>query len=173
MVGSRTREECLSYFLKMPIEDEFLNGETKFKTDDPLPFGDSHNPIMQTVAFLASMVHPSVAASAAQAALQSFSNLETSNVVDLQKMDIKTISTAALGAAAAKSKILASKEEREIQRLVASILEKQMKKVEFKLKQLDHLEKLMGKERLQMEENKKKLENEKLQFMAEKMNKKK
>jgi hypothetical protein len=31
----------------------------------------------------------------------------------------------------------------------------------------------MGKERLQMEENKKKLENEKLQFMAEKMNKKK
>lgn len=88
LVGTKTKEQCLQHFLKMPIEDQFLEENTTTYTlkkqddikeekepeitipdDAPLPFADASNPIMATVAFLASMVNPAVAAAAAQAAL--------------------------------------------------------------------------------------------------------
>lgn len=92
-VGSKSKEQCVLQFLKMPIEDSFLgdqfgkwgvehastndvdviqegepDGEVKFTGPD-LPFADASNPIMGQVAFLASCVSPEVASAAAQAAL--------------------------------------------------------------------------------------------------------
>lgn len=170
-VGTKSKEECLMYFLRMPIEDEFLTNNVKTdveqKTDEPLPFSDTLNPIMQTIAFLASSVDPSIAASAAQSALKELENIQSgSQSLDISKLDLKTISATAIGASAVKAKLLAQKEEREIQRLIAYVLEKQMKKLEIKLKSLDHLEKLMTKERQQIEENTKKLQEEKLKFQT-------
>ena len=42
----------------------------------PIPFSQTGNPVMSTVAFLASVVDPRVAASAAKAALQEFSKMK-------------------------------------------------------------------------------------------------
>lgn len=172
-VGTKSKEECLTYFLRMPIEDEFLTNNVKTdveqKSDEPLPFSDTLNPIMQTIAFLASSVDPGIAAAAAQSALKELENIQNGSqnqTIDITKLDLKTISATAIGASAVKAKLLAQKEEREIQRLMAYILEKQMKKLEIKLKSLDHLEKLMVKERLQLEENTKKLQEEKLKFQT-------
>lgn len=92
-VGSKSKEQCVLQFLKMPIEDSFLgdqfgkwdpdhattndvdviqegeaDGEVKFASPD-LPFADASNPVMGQVAFLASCVSPEVASAAAQAAL--------------------------------------------------------------------------------------------------------
>jgi len=92
-IGTKTNEQCVLQFLRMPIEDSFLgdqlgkwapgegevdgmggtedvnaSGEHKF-AGPMLPFADTANPIMAQVAFLASSVSPEVAAAAAQAAL--------------------------------------------------------------------------------------------------------
>lgn len=92
-VGSKTNEQCVLQFLRMPIEDSFLgdqlgkwdmkqeeqddvdvvqegafDGEHKF-SGPLLPFADTANPVMAQVAFLAASVSPEVAAAAAQAAL--------------------------------------------------------------------------------------------------------
>lgn len=92
-VGSKSKEQCVLQFLKMPIEDSFLgdqfgkwnvehgvsgdvditqegepDGESKFAGPN-LPFADASNPVMGQVAFLASCVSPEVASAAAQAAL--------------------------------------------------------------------------------------------------------
>ena len=78
-IGSRTQEECILHFLRLPIEDPYLeesNGGIGAMTYQPIPFSKTGNPIMSTVAFLASAVDPRVASSAAKAALDEFSKMK-------------------------------------------------------------------------------------------------
>ena len=81
-VGSRTQDECILHFLRLPIEDPYLEdpeagggalGPLAFQ---PIPFSSSGNPIMSTVAFLASVVDPRVASSAAKAAMEEFAKIK-------------------------------------------------------------------------------------------------
>jgi len=91
-VGTKSKAECVAHFLRMPIEDEFLEeienygvmatkGGPGYPTGkqadgmfkENVPFSEAENPIMAQVAFLAAMVGPKVAAAAAQAALMAIS----------------------------------------------------------------------------------------------------
>lgn len=77
-VGTRTQDECILKFLQLPIEDPYLegNGSAPGSLAYPsIPFSQSGNPVMSTVAFLASVVDPRVASAAAKAALEEFSKL--------------------------------------------------------------------------------------------------
>ncbi|XP_023930309.1 SWI/SNF complex subunit SMARCC2 [Lingula anatina] len=81
-VGSRTQDECILHFLRLPIEDPYLEddgpsplGESGPLTYQPIPFSQSGNPIMTTVAFLASVVDPRVASAASKSALEEFSKM--------------------------------------------------------------------------------------------------
>ena len=71
-VGSRTQDECILHFLRLPIEDPYLEenssslGPLAFQ---PVPFSQAGNPVMSSVAFLASVVDPRVASAAAKSAL--------------------------------------------------------------------------------------------------------
>ncbi|RKP39359.1 hypothetical protein BJ085DRAFT_12527, partial [Dimargaris cristalligena] len=82
-VGTRTREQCISHFLQLPIEDPYL--ETSMAQLGPLqyqhnlPFSQANNPVMSVVAFLASNVNPGVAAAAAQSALKQLAEEAASN----------------------------------------------------------------------------------------------
>ena len=79
-VGSRTQDECILHFLRLPIEDPYLeqpeHGAMGPLAYQPIPFSGSGNPIMSTVAFLASVVDPRVAASAAKAAMEEFAKIK-------------------------------------------------------------------------------------------------
>uniref|UniRef100_A0A667YED5 SWI/SNF related BAF chromatin remodeling complex subunit C1b n=1 Tax=Myripristis murdjan TaxID=586833 RepID=A0A667YED5_9TELE len=71
-VGSRTQDECILHFLRLPIEDPYLEDSSASLGPlayQPVPFSQSENPVMSTVAFLASVVDPRVASAAAKAAL--------------------------------------------------------------------------------------------------------
>ncbi|CAD5220336.1 unnamed protein product [Bursaphelenchus okinawaensis] len=79
-VGSRTQDECILRLLQLPIQDPFLEedggdvlGPLAYQ---PTPFSQAANPVMSTVAFLASVVEPRVAAAACKAALQEYSNMK-------------------------------------------------------------------------------------------------
>eukprot|EP00742_Colponemidia_sp_Colp-10_P006334 GILJ01006788.1.p1 GENE.GILJ01006788.1~~GILJ01006788.1.p1 ORF type:complete len:1205 (-),score=267.37 GILJ01006788.1:229-3843(-) len=73
-VGTKSKDECVLHFIQLPIEEPFLDvnkpGLTNSTAGVPLvPFADTSNPLMAQVAFLASVVNPTVAAAAAKAAL--------------------------------------------------------------------------------------------------------
>ena len=93
-VGSRTQDECVLHFLRLPIEDPFVDSGAKESSSqgknsilvpwksiynkvtclgslagESVPFARTGNPVMATVAFLASAVDPRVAAAAAKAAI--------------------------------------------------------------------------------------------------------
>jgi len=73
-VGTKTQDECILHFLRLPIEDGFLEkggmgdhlGPLAFQ---PIPFSQAGNPVMSTVAYLASLVDPKVALAASKAAM--------------------------------------------------------------------------------------------------------
>ncbi|XP_011479108.1 SWI/SNF complex subunit SMARCC1 isoform X3 [Oryzias latipes] len=78
-VGSRTQDECILHFLRLPIEDPYLEDSSSSLGPlayQPVPFSQSENPVMSTVAFLASVVDPRVASAAAKAALEEFSKVQ-------------------------------------------------------------------------------------------------
>lgn len=71
-VGSRTQDECILHFLRLPIEDPYLEDNSSSLGPlayQPIPFSQAGNPVMSTVAFLASVVDPRVASAAAKSAL--------------------------------------------------------------------------------------------------------
>ncbi|KAF9990616.1 hypothetical protein BGZ75_000814 [Mortierella antarctica] len=78
-VGTRSREQCILHFLKMPIEDPYLGGSTESELGPlqyhRIPFSQADNPVMSVVAFLASVVNPSVAQAAAKSALKELADL--------------------------------------------------------------------------------------------------
>merc|ERR1719376_1640324 len=79
-VGSRTQDECILHFLRLPIEDPYLEESgpplSGPLSSQPIAFSKSGNPIMSTVAFLASVVDPRIAAAAAQAAMNEFCRIK-------------------------------------------------------------------------------------------------
>lgn len=83
-VGSRTQDECILHFLRLPIEDPYLErhqlNDLSPPLAQPIPFSKTGNPIMSTVAFLASVVDPRVAAAATKAALDEFSKLSHDDI---------------------------------------------------------------------------------------------
>ncbi|XP_055075399.2 SWI/SNF complex subunit SMARCC1b isoform X2 [Misgurnus anguillicaudatus] len=85
-VGSRTQDDCILHFLRLPIEDPYLeNSEASMGplAYQPVPFSQSGNPVMSTVAFLASVVDPRVASAAARAALEEFSRAREEAPTDI------------------------------------------------------------------------------------------
>lgn len=83
-VGTRSREQCITKFIQLPIQDPYLDGAAQkdlgalqYAPPDPtsgkpvplVPFAQADNPVMSIVALLASAVSPAVAAAAAQSAL--------------------------------------------------------------------------------------------------------
>ncbi|XP_053207965.1 SWI/SNF complex subunit SMARCC1-like [Panonychus citri] len=94
-VGSRTQDECILQFLRLPIEDPYLEdtGSPLPANYQSIPFSKSGNPIMSTIAFLASVVDPRIAASAAKAAINEFARLKDDNVSPQKLHDLTTTST--------------------------------------------------------------------------------
>lgn len=93
-VSSRTQEECILKFLRLPIEDPYLDesdGVLGPLAYQPIPFSKSGNPVMSTVAFLASMVDPRVAAAAAKAAMEEFEKLKDEVPSALLNAHIKNV----------------------------------------------------------------------------------
>lgn len=69
-VGTRTKEQCITKFLQLPINDEFLTAQLSAKELEDLPFGDLPNPVITTIAFLSGHINPGVGAAAAKTALK-------------------------------------------------------------------------------------------------------
>lgn len=93
-VGSRTQDECILHFLRLPIEDPYLEDAESCMgplAHQPIPFSRTGNPIMSTVAFLASIVDPRVAAAAATSAIKEFASIKDEVPAALLNAHLKNV----------------------------------------------------------------------------------
>ncbi|XP_013147618.1 PREDICTED: SWI/SNF complex subunit SMARCC2 isoform X3 [Papilio polytes] len=80
-VGTRTHDECILHFLRLPIEEPYLQdaasgGVLGPLAYQPVPFSKVGNPVMSAVAFLASVVDPRIASRATRAAMDEFAAIK-------------------------------------------------------------------------------------------------
>ncbi|XP_029006065.1 SWI/SNF complex subunit SMARCC2 isoform X1 [Betta splendens] len=97
-VGSRTQDECILHFLRLPIEDPYLEDSAPSMGPlayQPVPFSQAGNPVMSTVAFLASVVDPRVASAAAKSALEEFSRMKEEVPAALVEAHVRRVEEAA------------------------------------------------------------------------------
>uniref|UniRef100_A0A8C1J3S7 SWI/SNF related, matrix associated, actin dependent regulator of chromatin, subfamily c, member 2 n=1 Tax=Cyprinus carpio TaxID=7962 RepID=A0A8C1J3S7_CYPCA len=97
-VGSRTQDECILHFLRLPIEDPYLEDSSSSLgplAHQPIPFSQAGNPVMSTVAFLASVVDPRVASAAAKSALEEFSRMKEEVPAALVEAHVRRVEEAA------------------------------------------------------------------------------
>ncbi|XP_067443613.1 SWI/SNF complex subunit SMARCC2 isoform X1 [Thunnus thynnus] len=97
-VGSRTQDECILHFLRLPIEDPYLEDSSSTLGPlayQPVPFSQAGNPVMSTVAFLASVVDPRVASAAAKSALEEFSRMKEEVPAALVEAHVRRVEEAA------------------------------------------------------------------------------
>ncbi|KAI7808040.1 SWI/SNF complex subunit SMARCC2 [Triplophysa rosa] len=97
-VGSRTQDECILHFLRLPIEDPYLEDSSSSVgplAHQPIPFSQAGNPVMSTVAFLASVVDPRVASAAAKSALEEFSRMKEEVPAALVEAHVRRVEEAA------------------------------------------------------------------------------
>lgn len=99
-VGSRTQDECILHFLRLPIEDPYLEDDNTYLgplSYQPIPFSKAGNPIMSTVAFLASVVDPRIAASAAKAAMEEFAAIKDEVPASMMDAHQKNVEKSSFG----------------------------------------------------------------------------
>ncbi|ORZ00539.1 hypothetical protein BCR43DRAFT_435199 [Syncephalastrum racemosum] len=162
-VGTRTREQCMMHFLEMPIEEPFVAAQPGSHTAafKRTPFSQADNPVMSILAYLAGAVDPEVASAAAEAAIQlQERHKRKTDAMDIDEEQHKSVkkprnavekaAAVALGSAAAKAQSLATIEEREIRRLVHSVIDIEAKKLELKMKHFEDLETVLENDLEQM-----------------------
>ncbi|XP_073013452.1 SWI/SNF complex subunit SWI3C homolog [Typha latifolia] len=93
-----------------------------------------------------------------------YARRETSSSLPLER--VKFAAVCGLSAAAMKGKLFADQEEREIQRLAATIINHQLKRLELKLKQFAEVETLLLKECEQVERMRQRLSAERVRMMS-------
>ncbi|XP_052754029.1 SWI/SNF complex subunit SMARCC2 [Galleria mellonella] len=103
-VGTRTHDECILHFLRLPIEEPYLHdsaagGVLGPLAYQPIPFSKTGNPVMSTVAFLASVVDPRIASKATKAAMDEFAAIK--DEVPAAMMEVHVKAAGAHGPAAA------------------------------------------------------------------------
>lgn len=154
----KPKDQCIWYFLRLPIIESLESKNVKFNS---IPSGNIENPIMSTVAFLSSLVHPKVAAAAAQAALselikqenESLNNEKNKEKDENREMETETemgkfadkneqiIAGTAVACAAVRAKQLLDEEVTRYQKLHDLLIDLQLQKLRLKVSIYEELEK--------------------------------
>ena len=172
-VGSRSKDECIAQFLRLPIEDPFVDshggaGAASIFDNSRFPMSAAENPAIALASFLTTVVKPSVAKAAAEAAIAEVEQNAPGKKNDAMDIDdsnsLEKTAATALGTAAAKSYILATYEEREATRLLNQVIELQLQKIQLKISHFEQLEQLVENERIEIEKERQNLYLERLAF---------
>ena len=185
-VGDKSPEECIIRFLGLPIQDKYLEEHKEklgpFKYVPGLSFSPRDNPVLTTLAFLCKMVDPEIAAAASSRAIKFMDDKIDEKLASLKPdkvekkgsedkkeevevdplVNLKDASTNAFGVLGSRSHLFATYEEREMNKLLVSIVQSQLKMVELKLEKLNSLEKEYDYQRRQLSDRNDELFLEKL-----------
>lgn len=172
----RPKDQCVFQFLRLPavegidpVVTDVVGGELgkMVPVVGSVPFSAAANPIMSTLAFLAAAVHPKVAAAAAQAALCEVERLKAEDT--MMKDDppdnetLSQVSATGLACAAARSSLFAEEESKKAARLRDSLVDLQLQKLRVKMALFEDLERTL-------EDDRKELEQQRLQLFFDRFN---
>ncbi|GAM19479.1 hypothetical protein SAMD00019534_026540 [Acytostelium subglobosum LB1] len=175
-VATKTKEQCLLHFLRLPIEDNYLEDNLSKATNMKQSNQSSSNQqltsttngheIMTMIGFLSKAVSANVATAAAKAAHEVLAK-DMKGEINETLLNIQSASAATLAATSIKANSMKLAEERDIQSLILQIVSLQTKKLEIKLKYYSDLEGTLDRERILMEKSRQTLFLDRLNLLKE------
>ncbi|ORY95275.1 SWIRM domain-domain-containing protein [Syncephalastrum racemosum] len=169
-VGTRSKEQCITQFLQLPIDDTFLSARLNQQEHDQVPFADQANPVMTMIAFLSGHINPGVGSIAAKAALKSLvqSSKDSSSTSsnnkdgedDAMQIDdegaftpeqMRDATRAALTSAVEQARQLAAYENEEVQHWTRLAAKTVVDKLTLKMQQYAELEQSLESEMAEIE----------------------
>ncbi|KAH8656181.1 hypothetical protein BGZ60DRAFT_508052 [Tricladium varicosporioides] len=159
-----------------------------------LPFTQADNPVMSVIGFLAGLTEPSVTAAAANKTVDAMkqslrdqlekpksekgkekedpdsmqidvrAETTTTTTTTTTTQSVSGLATVPLATVAARAGALASHEEREMTRLVSAAVNREMEKMELKLRQFNEMEQILQAERRELERGRQQLFLDRLAF---------
>jgi len=174
-VGTKTIEQCIIRFLKLPIEDEFLENSKEnlgpLKYAPYLPFSQADNPVLSTVAFLVSLVDPEVVKAATSNAIKIIDEKDVSQALEIEEKGESGVSNGveesakiALSTIGARSHVFKTNEEIEMNKLTNVIVNTQLNKFELKMSKLESIEKELDLEKKILQRQQEELFLDRLSF---------
>lgn len=176
-VGTRTRDECILHFLRLPIEDPYSAasmsdlGMLQYKLSKET---SNDNPVMSVVAFLASTIDADVAAAAAHTSMEKLGVKAKAKDVEVKKesdMDVDTKKSDDQDTdkeSDEKQSIVAPlpnyEEEKRISNLTSQYIRKQVEKYESRLAQFQELENVVEEEKRHVERERHQLYQDRTTF---------
>lgn len=157
-VGSRSKEQCITQFLQLPINDRFLTAKLSEAELEELPFGDQDNPVMALIAFLSGHVSAGIGAHAAKRAIRELVQDEDAMDVDesgesggFSREKIRRTTIAVLESAVEQAKKLAAYEDRDLQHLTRLAIKTMINKLKIKIQQYDDQDLILDNELKEIE----------------------
>ncbi|OIR57354.1 MAG: SWI/SNF and RSC complex component Rsc8/Ssr2 [Amphiamblys sp. WSBS2006] len=160
-VKTKSKEECMLHFLRMPLDDPFsdenayrlIAARSQVADKKRIPFSETDNPVLSVLAFLASFVSPNVSSAAAKAVLEEIAREKKDGVeFDDLKERMTFVAGTAVGVAQGHAGEVAEQYSRRVEEKVAELIEVQTRKIELKMTQLEEMESNFEKERKELEE---------------------
>lgn len=191
-VGTRSKEECIATFLRLPIEEPFL--EQSVKETGTLgyvrqPWSKEDNPVLGVMALLAETVGNEVAAQAAGKGVRELEeelrrglkegagegekedtsmDLDTTTTTSNQDEDKDkkptSLALTSLITASTRAHLLALEEDSTLHTLVTSLVSTQLTKLQLKLDHFNSLESLLEVERRGVEKQRQELDQDKIRL---------
>ncbi|ORZ40717.1 hypothetical protein BCR44DRAFT_1386026 [Catenaria anguillulae PL171] len=148
-VGTKTRDQCILQFLRLPIQDPYVGVEASklggLQFHRP-PMSEADNPVLTLVAFLAQAVDKHVATGVADKARELVGG-QAAHALDVH-------AATAVGLTAARAQMAVSEEEQAMAKCVRELVDLQSRKVDLKLAALDRIEAALDAERRALEREK-------------------
>jgi SWI/SNF related-matrix-associated actin-dependent regulator of chromatin subfamily C len=176
-VGTRTRDECILHFLRLPIEDPYSAasmsdlGILQYQLSKET---SNDNPVMSVVAFLASTIDADVAAAAAHTSMEKLGvkakakdvqvKKESDMDVDTKKADDQEVDKEADEKQSIVAPLPNYEEEKRISNLTTQYIRKQVEKFESRLAQFQELEGLVEEEKRHVERERHQLYQDRVNF---------
>lgn len=162
-VQSRSAQECLLHFIRIPSQEEFLESKIlewipndKGETEDSelkdeemetefdinsipikqIPFMHTENPPMAFISFIASQMNPSVAVACAKAVKEEIQKQSNSPLADEQQLDQSELLKCAIMEAVKKANELKDNASKKMKSLILQAIQLSSEKVEKKIQTL-------------------------------------
>ncbi|KII74217.1 SWI/SNF complex subunit SMARCC2 [Thelohanellus kitauei] len=176
-VGTRTQEECILEFIKLPIEDSYTDKNISPHLSTIIPIMKMENPVMCLISFLSLSFDPKIASEAAKTMLEEFGALKNKERAEdkpalnyfTDHENLVYVADKGLKKSIEKTKEMIKRDISKLRSHVLSLVDCVAKRLELKVKFLEGLDDIFNKEREVMLRQKEQLMLERLrnlQIMA-------
>uniref|UniRef100_A0A6G3MFA4 SWI/SNF complex subunit SMARCC1 (Trinotate prediction) n=1 Tax=Henneguya salminicola TaxID=69463 RepID=A0A6G3MFA4_HENSL len=154
-VGTRTQEECILEFIRLPIEDPYIDKSyTQYLSSNTISFMKLENPVMCLISFLSVALDPQIASETAKIMLEEFGKLKEQDKSEsgdknyfADHKNLCAVAQVGVETSIKETKEILDIEYSKLRLSVVTLIDSVVQRLQVKMNFLEKLEEIFNKER--------------------------